>query len=448
MKSIPLNLEDKSLTNHYIEHPSQTDFTKPKDALCGLILEEEWFTTCLKELIDNKIKVYELKWHQAKKNYLLQTGLEGYSKAKRIVSSHRNAKSKTLNIAIWGAGNVGSALIDLILSSPKEWLSDHGVHFNIFAVTNSRRILLDKNGLKADWSKHLSKGLEHVSSKDLLIAYSKHYELENLVFIDTTANATVASYYSELALEGFDIVAANKIANTSTQKSYDDFQNIIQREKKSFRYETNVGAALPVIGTLKQIIASGDQVTRIRGTFSGSVNHILTSIRNGTADFGAAVRDARTKGFTEPDPREDLSGNDVARKLLVLARTLGYKLDLEDIRIEALIGEDLDSLDLQSFLGKVDVLDDTFKKLFLGVKDGYHYVFAADISLNERGIESLEVGLQEIHGDSVLAQLSGTDTGFEIYTKAYGARPICISGAGAGIELTARGILSDIFSLD
>ncbi|MDG1298267.1 MAG: hypothetical protein P8P48_14070 [Saprospiraceae bacterium] len=448
MKSIPLNSEDKSLINHYIEHPSSVDFAKPKDALCGIILEEEWFTACLQELVDNKIKVFELKWHQAKKNYLLQTGLEDYSKAKRIVASHRNAKGKTLNIAIWGAGNVGSALIDLILSNPKEWLSNHGVHFNIFAVTNSSRILLDKTGLEADWSKHLSQGLEHISSKNLLIAYSKHYELENLVFIDTTANATVASYYSELALAGFDIVAANKIANTNTQKSYDDFRKIIQREKKSFKYETNVGAALPVIQTLKQIIASGDKVTRIRGTFSGSVNHILSSIRNGTADFGAAVRDARTKGFTEPDPREDLSGKDVARKLLVLARTIGYKLDLDDIRIKALIGEDLSTLDLESFLVEVDVLDDKFKNLFLEVQDGYHYVFAADIRLGENGIEGLEVGLQKIHGDSVLAQLSGTDTGFEVYTKAYGAKPICISGAGAGIELTARGILSDIFTLD
>jgi aspartokinase/homoserine dehydrogenase 1 len=447
MKIRSLDSEGIFPSNQSFRHQSIDATVKKTEPLSGFILHESNFELCINELTAHGVQIRSLVWSERQKNYLLQVRFEDHIRTKQIIDKLKNNQFRTINLAVWGAGKVGSALVDIILKSPEKWLSDQGVIINIFAVANSKRLLLNKNGLSKNWRHKLKKGVASDSSKDLLLAYSKHFELENLIFVDTTANQELTTFYPEIIRGGYHVVAANKIANTSSIKAYDALYDALSETGKSFRFETNVGAALPVIQTVNQILKSGDQINRIRGTFSGSLNFILSELRNTKTSFSRGIQLAMKKGFTEPDPREDLSGMDVTRKLLVLARQLGLRIEMEDIDLRPLIDAKFGNLNLTDFLEKVGELDLYYSELFSNVEEGKTYVYAADIILESSVVKHISVGLQEISTDTVLANLNGTDTGFEIFTEAYGDRPVCISGAGAGIELTARGVLSDIFAL-
>ena len=414
--------------------------------LSGFVIKEQNLNLSLQELLANKVHIYSLIWSNTQKAYLLKVNLDDHNRVQRILETIQDQQVSTYNIAVWGAGNVGSKLIDIILESGDTFITNKEVRFNIFAVANSKQVLLNKNGVSKNWRHKLKRGVESASSLDLLFAYSKHFEFENLIFVDASASQSLADSYADIIQAGYDIVAANKIANTNKQSQYDELQEILSQTGQSFKFETNVGAALPIIQTIHQIQDSGDRIRRIRGTFSGSLNYIFTQIQSGFS-FSESVRSAREKGFTEPDPREDLSGNDVARKLLILARLLGQKLNLEDISIESLFPERFKDLSLDEFMDVLGDLDKPVKQIFNRAASDEALVYSADIILDQNRPSQIRVGVQTLDKRSVLANLSGTDTGFEIFTEAYGERPICISGAGAGVELTARGLLSDIFAL-
>jgi aspartokinase/homoserine dehydrogenase 1 len=247
---------------------------------------------------------------------------------------------------------------------------------------------------------------------------------------------------------GFDLVSSNKIGNTVDFSFYKELRRSLKRNEKNYLYETNVGAGLPLVDTIKLLHHSGENITRINGVFSGSLSYLFNNFSEQDKKFSDILQEAVDKGFTEPDPREDLSGNDVARKLLILARELDLENELGDVCIQNLIPESLREGSPADFLGRLSELDEQYQK----TKDEqepdhvlrYVGVLAGDLSKSKG---ELEVKLVSVSKDSSLGQVQGSDSIFEIYTESYGARPLVIQGAGAGAKVTARGVFGDILRL-
>jgi aspartokinase/homoserine dehydrogenase 1 len=293
----------------------------------------------------------------------------------------------------------------------------------------------------------LSESIDY--SLDIIIEYTKKHHLENLIAVDNTASKTLTTNYIRLVENGFDLVSSNKIANTIGLDFYNGLRQTLQKNQKRYLYETNVGAGLPLIDTIQLLHLSGENITRIRGVFSGSLSYIFNTFSVNDKLFSEVVIEAMEKGLTEPDPREDLSGNDVGRKLLILARELDLINEFDNVIIHNLIPEQLREVSSTEFLERLTELDSTYqeKKNFLKENEVLRYVgdLHGDLSKDDGAI--LEVKLDIANQNSALGQLKGSDSIFEIYTESYGEHPIVVQGAGAGAEVTARGVFGDILRL-
>jgi homoserine dehydrogenase len=356
-------------------------------------------------------------------------------------------KYKRVNIALFGKGNVGSALIDQILSRRAEIQQRRDIDLQIFCVTNSSKAYLG-NGLNSSWRELFEQPLE-AYSVERIIAYAKEQNLQNLIAIDNTASTEFVSFYPVLVKHGFHLISSNKIANTLGFTAYRDLRQLLSSHHKEYLYETNVGAGLPLIDTIKLLHLSGENITRIKGVFSGSLSYICNIFSEQNMSFSDVVIKAMEKGYTEPDPREDLSGYDVARKLLILARELDLENEIDDVFIQNLIPKDLRNVSQKEFLDRIKELDVPFqiKKRNLPKNSVMRYVaeLKGDLMKEDGGL--LSVRLEIVSKNSVLGQLKGSDSLFEIYTESYGAHPIVIQGAGAGAAVTARGVFGDILRL-
>ena len=382
------------------------------------------------------------------KNVSLVVKKEQLHKALNVIHGEIFGISKKINIAIFGHGKVGGALIDQIINSKDQIEKRKGIKLNIFAIANSKKVLFAKSGIDADWRKQLlSESIDY--SIDTIIEYTKKHHLENLIAVDNTASKELITNYVRLVENGFDLVSSNKIANTIGLDFYNGLRQTLQKNQKRYLYETNVGAGLPLIDTIQLLHLSGENITRIRGVFSGSLSYIFNTFSVNDKLFSEVVREAMEKGLTEPDPREDLSGNDVGRKLLILARELDLINEFDDVKIHNLIPEQLREVSSTEFLERLTQLDSAYqeKKNFLKENEVLRYVgdLYGDLSKDDGAI--LEVKLDVANQNSALGQLKGSDSIFEIYTESYGEHPIVVQGAGAGAEVTARGVFGDILRL-
>jgi aspartokinase/homoserine dehydrogenase 1 len=243
-------------------------------------------------------------------------------------------------------------------------------------------------------------------------------------------------------------VSSNKIFNTSPISDYRDLRNVLRKKNKKYLYETNVGAGLPLIDTIKLLHLSGENITRIKGVFSGSLSYIFNNFSVRDDKFSDILKEAISKGFTEPDPREDLSGNDVAQKLLILARELDLANEFSDINIENLVPKNLRKVSVSEFSENLPELDGIFENLKINQEDGHLLRYIGELHgdlQQEKG--KLDVQLVSVPANSALGQLKGSDSIFEIYTENYGENPLVIMGAGAGAKVTARGVFGDILRL-
>ncbi|MDT0649848.1 bifunctional aspartate kinase/homoserine dehydrogenase I [Autumnicola edwardsiae] len=354
---------------------------------------------------------------------------------------------KKINIAIFGHGNVGGTLIYQILHSAASIEERKKIKLNVFAVSNSRKLLLNSDGIAEDWNEKLqASGKE--SSVSEVINYARLHHLENLIAIDNTASRDFVQHYPKLVKNGFDLISSNKIANTLDMKFYKDLREDLEKNQKRYFYETNVGAGLPLIDTIRILHLSGENITRIRGVFSGTLSYLFNTFSSEDRPFSSVVKDTIDKGFTEPDPREDLNGNDVGRKLLILARELDLQNEFEDVKIKNLVPEDLRGGDAGSFMSNLRRLDEMYQKIKNQQKPNHVLRFIGDLSGDlQQDKGELEVNLVSVPADSSLGQVKGADSIFEIYTESYGDRPIVIQGAGAGAAVTARGVFGDILKL-
>lgn len=354
---------------------------------------------------------------------------------------------KKINIAVFGHGNVGGTLIEQILDSAASIEERKKIRLNVFAVANSRKLLLDAEGISANWKDQLQSSKKE-SSVSEIIDYSRLHHLENLIAIDNTASHDFVLHYPELVKSGFDLISSNKIANTLDIHFYNDLREDLEKNQKRYFYETNVGAGLPLIDTIRILHISGENITRIRGVFSGTLSYLFNTFSSENRPFSSVVKETIEKGFTEPDPREDFNGNDVGRKLLILARELDLQNEFEDVQVKNLVPEDLRGGDADTFISNLEKLDEIYQKIKEQQEPNHVLRFIGDLSGDlQQDKGKLEVKLVSVLADSSLGQIKGADSIFEIYTESYGDRPIVIQGAGAGAAVTARGVFGDILKL-
>lgn len=310
-----------------------------------------------------------------------------------------------------------------------------------------KKVLLSKKGIGEDWTSKLDEKGKLYELKDIFEFAEKHH-LENLIAIDNTANQAFVSHYIDFVENGFDLVSSNKIANTLGFDYYKNLREILTKNQKQYLYETNVGAGLPLIDTIKLLHLSGENITRIKGVFSGSLSYIFNTFSESDVPFSAILNEAMENGYTEPDPREDLCGNDVGRKLLILARELELSNEFADVNIQNLIPEALREGSKTEFLSQSDALDTAFSKIKENQKPNHVLRYVGDLHGNlqeEKGI--LDVKLVSVPKESALGQVKGSDSIIEIYTESYGENPLVIQGAGAGAAVTARGVFGDILRI-
>lgn len=381
------------------------------------------------------------------KNVSLVLKKSDLKKALNVMHGQIFGISKKVNLAIFGHGNVGGTLVDQILKSAKTIEKRKGIDLHVFAVSNSRKTLLTKNGLPKNWKSAIKENGQPYKIEDVF-NFAKEHHLENLIMVDNTASTDFVANYFEFVENGFDLVSSNKIANTLGFDYYQLLREELDKNQKQYLYETNVGAGLPLIDTIKLLHLSGENITRIKGVFSGSLSYIFNTFSEVEAPFSAILKDAMKKGFTEPDPREDLSGNDVGRKLLILARELDLRNEFSDIKIENLIPSVLQEGEVNFFLNNLDAMNDKFNEIKRTQRPGHVLRYIGDLHGNlhkDKGL--LDVQLVSVPKESALGQVKGSDSIIEIYTESYGENPLVIQGAGAGSAVTARGVFGDILRI-
>lgn len=368
-------------------------------------------------------------------------------KALNVIHGQIFGISKKVNLAIFGIGTVGSTLADQLQDALDRIEKRKGIRLNIFALANSSRLVLDRKGIGRDWRERLG-ATDPGYRLEQVFDYARAHHLENLIAVDNTASEEFVAHYFDFVENGFDLVSSNKIANTLGFDFYRLLREELAEHQKQYLYETNVGAGLPLIDTIALLHHSGENITRIRGVFSGSLSYIFNTFSEGDAPFSECVRAAVEKGYTEPDPREDLSGNDVGRKLLILARELDLQNEFTDITIRNLIPETMRSVDPEYFMGHLADLDPGFEQIRDGQEPGHVLRYVGDLSgdlQKDKGV--LEVKLVSVPAESPLGQVREADSLIEIYTESYGTRPLVIQGAGAGAAVTARGVFGDILRI-
>ncbi len=344
-----------------------------------------------------------------------------------------------IEVFAFGAGTIGGALIDQIKAQQKKFLAAN-IDLKVIAIATGHKLLLDENGLDlTDWRDRL-KASPLVPSLDEILAFVRKKKFLNPVFVDNTASYDLPERYIDILNAGMSIATPNKRANSMKMDYYRALRRTADKMHRRFLYETNVGAGLPIIDTLQNLFKSGDKLIGFNGIMSGSLSYIFGKLDEGVA-FSRAVLDARELGFTEPDPRDDLNGMDVARKALIIARESGMDIELEDIKMNRLFPEDFDdSGDVDTFLKNLPKVDAYFaQKIDSLKKEGKVLRMGASI---QNGVVS--VGLLEVDSVSPLYAVKGGENAFVFNTERYTPIPLTVRGYGAGAQVTAAGVFGDI----
>ena len=350
---------------------------------------------------------------------------------------------KKIHLVLFGIGKVGSTFINQVIAA-KEVLKQQNLTIEIPVIVNSTTVFFKDEGVDKNWEANfVDFGIPY--QIDHIIQHIRNKKWENVVVVDATASSDFVENYTKFVESGFHLIAANKVANTLPYDFYQHLREVLAINKKHFLYETNVGAGLPVVDTIQKLHYSGEKITKIRGVFSGSLSYIFNTFSEENIPFSQVVAQAEKKGFTEPDPRIDLSGTDVARKLLILARELQLSYNLEDVKVKNLVPNHLAIANsVTTFQEHKTDLDEEFRSLKqkLNPEQVLRYIGELDVEH-----KVLEVKLIKENKENPLGALKGADSLFEIYAESYGDQPIVIQGAGAGAAVTARGILGDVLKL-
>ncbi|MFC6876982.1 bifunctional aspartate kinase/homoserine dehydrogenase I [Flavobacterium myungsuense] len=350
--------------------------------------------------------------------------------------------TKQLNLFVMGVGNVGEKFIEQIHQQKKYLKENLKINLRVIALSNSRKMYFDEEGIPLkDWKSLVENGEK--SDSETFISKVKALNLRNSIFVDITANENVSKTYDQYLKQSIAVVTCNKIACSSAYDNYKNLKNLSRQFKAPFLFETNVGAGLPIIDTVKHLIASGDKVNKIQAVLSGSLNFIFNNFSD-SYSFHDVVKEAGVQGFTEPDPKIDLSGVDVARKILILIRESGYQMEIEDIKNNSFLpSECMSTTNNDDFFKSLITYKSHFENLLAEAKSKESRLkFVATF---ENGKAS--VGLELIPKDSPFYNLEGKDNIVQFYTDRYIDQPLLIKGAGAGAAVTASGIFADVIRI-
>ena len=352
--------------------------------------------------------------------------------------------TQELHLFMVGVGLIGSTLLRQLKEQTTFLREKRSLEIKVVGLANTKKMLFNPEGIDLDNWKEALDSSEQQSDLPIFIAEMKNQNLTNSIFIDNTANETVASYYESVLDHNISISTPNKIATSSSYLQYQRLQTIAKKRGVAFRYETNVGAGLPVISTLKDLIESGDQILGIQGVLSGSLSFIFNQF-DGSRPFSEVVQEAKERGYTEPDPRIDLSGKDVRRKILILAREAGWPLEQDDVEIESILPEALQQVEsADDFFAELPKHDAYFEKLREDAAQA-NKVLRMIASLNEEG--KAKIALEAVDTSSPFYFLSGSDNMIVFTSARYKDRPLVVRGPGAGAEVTAAGVFAEIISI-
>ncbi|HGO5847025.1 TPA: bifunctional aspartate kinase/homoserine dehydrogenase I [Mannheimia haemolytica] len=358
-----------------------------------------------------------------------------------VKATHKSLfnSKRVVDMFLVGVGGVGSELIEQV-KQQKEFLAKKDIEIRVCALANSDKMLLNENGLNLDnWKEDLEKAIQP-SDFDVLLSFIKFHHVVNPVFVDCTSAQSVANLYARALKEGFHVVTPNKKANTSGYDYYLEMRENARQSQHKFLYETNVGAGLPVIENLQNLLAAGDEVEKFEGILSGSLSFIFGKLEEGLT-LSQATLIAKEKGFTEPDPRDDLSGADVARKLLILVRETGLPLEFEDIEIEGVLPKGFsEGMSRDEFLQALPSLDEEFSKRVEAAKaEGKVLRYVGSITGDK-----CRVAIEAVDENHPLYKVKDGENALAFLTRYYNPIPLLLRGYGAGNSVTAAGIFADI----
>lgn len=350
---------------------------------------------------------------------------------------------KTINLFVVGLGLIGGTLLKQIKNQADYLLKERLLKINLIALGNSKKMLFNYEGVKLDsWKEEMEKKNTKMELSEFVKEMQK-LNLPNSVFVDCTSSKDVIQHYEEILQSSISIVTPNKLANSGSFSSYEKLHKTAFKYGIKFLYETNVGAGLPVINTLKDLKYSGDKILKIEGILSGTLSFIFNTFK-GKAKFSDVVKEAKEKGFTEPDPRDDLNGMDVARKILILSREAGYPMEMAEVSVENILPENcLKAKSVEEFFVELEKSNHVFEeRRNKADKENQVLRFIATL---ENG--KARVTLESVGQDHPFYSLSGSDNMIAYTTERYKDRPLVIKGPGAGAEVTAAGVFAEIISI-
>ncbi|MCC8188616.1 MAG: bifunctional aspartate kinase/homoserine dehydrogenase I [Bacteroides sp.] len=349
---------------------------------------------------------------------------------------------KVLNIFLCGIGTVGGSLLEQIRTQREKLMKENGLKINVVGIADHEHAIFRREGFDLSNYEEELRERGMVSTPELLRQEVIGMNIFNSVFVDCTASPQVADLYKEFLEHNISVVAANKIAASSAYDNYKELKTIARQRGVKFLFETNVGAGLPIINTINDLINSGDKILKIEAVLSGTLNYIFNKI-SADIPFSRTIRMAQEERYSEPDPRIDLSGKDVIRKLVILAREAGYRLEQEDVEKNLFVPDDFFAGSLEEFWEKIPYLDAGFEaRRQVLEKENKHWRFVAKLE-NDKA----SVGLQEVDASHPFYGLEGSNNIILLTTERYKEYPMMIQGYGAGASVTAAGVFADIMSI-
>ncbi len=350
---------------------------------------------------------------------------------------------KTINIFIVGYGLIGKTLINQIKNQAAYLLKKHFLKINVVGLTNTTKMIFNENGINLDTHIQDLEINGQSSNLELFVNNMIDYNMSNSIFVDNTADSSPPLFYEKILNESISIVTPNKIAASSSFKNYSKLKNIAKTRNINFFYETNVGAGLPVLSTISDLVLSGDKILKIEAILSGSLSFVFNNF-NSNVRFHDIVMKAKELGYTEPDPRIDLTGKDVSRKVLILAREIGIKQEIEEIHIKSFLPQEcIEAMNVDAFFDELMIQNEYFKGLIKEAEKNNKVLrFVATITNGKSVIE-----LKAFDASHPFYMLSGSDNMLVFTTERYKERPLVIRGPGAGAEVTAAGVFADIIKI-
>ncbi|MBC6425533.1 MAG: bifunctional aspartate kinase/homoserine dehydrogenase I [Ekhidna sp.] len=352
------------------------------------------------------------------------------------------SQMKRVNLFIIGTGNVGKAFLNQLTKQFSFLKEQHHLNIKVIGVANSRKMAFKKDGIPlSKWDKHLQEG--NPFEKDAFVQEMIAFNYRSSIFIDITASSEIAGLYTHILRQSISVVSPNKIAATESYEEYFNLKHTARKFKSQFLIETNVCAGLPILSTLNDLVRSGDRIIKLEAVLSGTLNFLFNEY-DGSGSFVEVIREAKELGYTEPDPRLDISGEDVRRKLLILIRESGYTMEMEEIVMDSFLPESCGgSIDLEDFYDKVGKEESYFKALYKQATANRARLKIVASYEDGKG----SVSLQEVPGSHPFYNLEGKDNIVLLYTDRYKEQPLVIKGAGAGAEVTASGIFADVLRI-